>query len=212
MLILTCSTQLLRLEGLLRKSLPFTLPVYGAVMNINRGNPGEYEVVVDSWPEFGAILARRRGEVAAGDMLWGAWGAHSDHGVCQGASWLGTGGAGAHLGQELGCWRMLGAGMRLGSGVTVSSLSPLHLELLNKTWPYGGTARSRRYLADLLERFPHLCLQDAAGQPLCWALTDQFGAGTHGYTLPAHRRRGLMQAALTFAARRAQNRGFPTYG
>ncbi|NXR06145.1 GLYL3 protein, partial [Semnornis frantzii] len=171
--------------------------VYGAVMNINRGNPGEYEVVLDSWPEFGAILARRRGEVAAGDMLWGAWVAQSDHGVCQ----VGLGGSVQLL-----------AGHKLGSGVTVSSLSPLHLELLNKTWPYGGTARSRRYLADLLERFPHLCLQDAAGQPLCWALTDQFGAGTHGYTLPAHRRRGLMQAALTFAARRAQNRGFPTYG
>ncbi|NXX39360.1 GLYL3 protein, partial [Tricholaema leucomelas] len=203
MLILTCSTQLLRLEGILRKSLPFTLPVYGAVMNINRGNPGEYEVVVDSWPEFGAVLARRRGEVAAGVGCGGAWVAHCDHGVCQGGHWgalcWGIGSAGAYWRQELG-------------GVTVSSLSPLHVELLNKTWPYGGNARSRGYLADLLERFPHLCLQDAAGQPLCWALTDQFGAGTHGYTLPTHRRRGLMQAALTFAARRAQNRGFPTYG
>ncbi|NXG45667.1 GLYL3 protein, partial [Psilopogon haemacephalus] len=168
--------------------------VYGAVMNINRGNPGEYEVVVDSWPEFGAVLARRRGEVAAGHR-GGAWVGDSDRGAWGGVS-------------SAGSWSQV----VLGSGVTVSSLSPLHVELLNKTWPYGGNARSRTYLADLLERFPHLCLQDASGQPLCWALTDQFGAGTHGYTVPSQRRRGLMQAALTFAARRAQNRGFPTYG
>ncbi|NXN10300.1 GLYL3 protein, partial [Indicator maculatus] len=198
MLILTCSTQLLRLEGILRKSLPSTLPVYGAVMNINRGNPGDYEVVVDSWPDFGAVLARRRGEVAGGDVGWASWFGHSARGRCQ----MGSGAPRWHCPLP----------SRLESGVKVASLSPLHVDLLNKTWPYGGNARSRAYLADLLERFPHLSLQDAAGQPLCWTLTDQFGAGTHGYTLPSHRRRGLMQAALTFSARRAQNRGFPFYG
>uniref|UniRef100_A0A8B9FR83 Glycine N-acyltransferase-like protein n=1 Tax=Amazona collaria TaxID=241587 RepID=A0A8B9FR83_9PSIT len=67
MLILTCPAQLQRLEGALRRSLPLTLPVYGAVMNINRGNPAGLEVVVDAWPEFGAVLARRRGEVPVDD-------------------------------------------------------------------------------------------------------------------------------------------------
>ncbi|NWS48947.1 GLYL3 protein, partial [Probosciger aterrimus] len=67
MLILTCPAQLQRLEGALRRSLPLTLPVYGAVMNINRGNPGGLEVVVDAWPEFGAVLARRSGEVPVDD-------------------------------------------------------------------------------------------------------------------------------------------------
>ncbi|NXQ81360.1 GLYL3 protein, partial [Nyctibius grandis] len=66
MLILTCPGHLQRLEGALRRSLPFALPVYGAVLNINRGNPGEFEVAVDSWPHFGAVLARRSGEVARG--------------------------------------------------------------------------------------------------------------------------------------------------
>lgn len=37
-------------------------------MNINRGNPGKFEVVVDSWPDFGAVLARQSGEVAGGDV------------------------------------------------------------------------------------------------------------------------------------------------
>lgn len=91
-------------------------------------------------------------------------------------------------------------------------MSPSHLDLLNQTWPYGGNARSRRYLGELLERFPHLSFQDSAGTPLCWVLTDDFGTGAHGYTLPAHRRCGYMRAALALSARRAHARGFPVYG
>ncbi|XP_053923636.1 glycine N-acyltransferase-like protein 3 isoform X5 [Cuculus canorus] len=41
--------------------------VYGAVMHINRGNPGEMEVAVDSWPDFGAVLARQSGEMPVDD-------------------------------------------------------------------------------------------------------------------------------------------------
>ncbi|KAM6466075.1 glycine N-acyltransferase-like protein 3 isoform 2-T2 [Liasis olivaceus] len=63
MLILTCSSKLQVLEGVLRKALPKTLPVCGAVMHINRGNPAQHEVVVDSWPEFKAVLTRPRKEV-----------------------------------------------------------------------------------------------------------------------------------------------------
>ncbi|NXT41743.1 GLYL3 protein, partial [Pelecanoides urinatrix] len=214
MLILTCPAQLQRLEGTLRRSLPLALPVYGAVMNINRGNPGEFEVAVDSWPHFGAVLARRSGEVAGG-------------------------GCGARRGAQTGLGGAMDPGepppvltlplarcrqpppappliadprRRLDPGVRVGSLSPEHVDLLNETWAYGGNACSRRYLAEVLERFPNLCLQDGAGQLLCWSLTDAFGSGTHSYTLPAHRRRGHMRAVLTLAARRAQARGFPTFG
>ncbi|NXF13732.1 GLYL3 protein, partial [Smithornis capensis] len=160
---------------------PPPLPqVYGAVLNITRGNPGQYEVLVDKWPDFGAVLARPSGEVASGDMgaLWGqGWGVTG----CPGT-------------------------------VRVGSLLPSHVDLLNETWPYGGNARSRRYLAELLERFPHVCLQDSTGEPLSWVLTDHFGTGTHSFTLPAHRRHGHMQVALTVAAQRAQAQGFPTFG
>nr|XP_056707790.1 glycine N-acyltransferase-like protein 3 [Euleptes europaea] len=63
MLILTCPSKLQLLEGVLRKSLPQALPVYGTVMHINRGNPAQHEVVVDSWPEFKAVLTRPCKEV-----------------------------------------------------------------------------------------------------------------------------------------------------
>ncbi|XP_027488482.1 collagen alpha-2(I) chain-like isoform X1 [Corapipo altera] len=92
MQILTSPAQLQRLEGILKKSLPLALPVYGAVLNINRGNPGDSEVLVDKWPDFGAVLARPRGEVARGDMGHcrerGGW-----HGalVCSGSPWVPSG-------------------------------------------------------------------------------------------------------------------------
>ncbi|XP_065260602.1 glycine N-acyltransferase-like protein 3 [Emys orbicularis] len=64
MLILSCSSKLRLLEGMLRRGLPDTLPVYGAVMHVNRGNPAGQEVLVDSWPEFKMVLTRPRREVA----------------------------------------------------------------------------------------------------------------------------------------------------
>ncbi|XP_060118174.1 glycine N-acyltransferase-like protein 3 [Heteronotia binoei] len=63
MLILTSPLKLQLLEGVLRRSLPQALPVYGTVMHINRGNPAQYEAVVDSWPEFKAVLTRPCKEV-----------------------------------------------------------------------------------------------------------------------------------------------------
>uniref|UniRef100_A0A674IS89 Glycine N-acyltransferase-like protein n=1 Tax=Terrapene triunguis TaxID=2587831 RepID=A0A674IS89_9SAUR len=37
--------------------------VYGAVLNINRGNPFRMEVVVDSWPDFKVVITRRQMEM-----------------------------------------------------------------------------------------------------------------------------------------------------
>ncbi|KAM6408358.1 glycine N-acyltransferase-like protein 3 [Rhynochetos jubatus] len=243
MRILTCPAQLQRLEGVLRRSLPLALPVYGAVMNINRGNPVQFEVAVDSWPEFGAVLARRSGEMPADDCYWnmhaafyrdvGAYRALLEtpgclrwdtafhiFGLQDGVAKVSQAIAGSK-GVELDVSEFYTylhpdpstmPEPRLDPGVRVGSLSSAHVDLLNETWAYGGNARSRGYLAEILGRFPNLCLKDGAGEPFCWVLTDPFGAGAHGYTLPAHRRRGHMRTALTLAARRNRDRGFPTFG
>ncbi|KFO79589.1 Glycine N-acyltransferase-like 3, partial [Cuculus canorus] len=205
MQILTCPAKLQSLEATLRRSLPLSLPVYGAVMHINRGNPGEMEVAVDSWPDFGAVLARQSGEVAGGDpwdmegggvgALGQEWGHWEHWGVGMGI-----------LGQEWGCWEHWSQNRGMGA------LGVEHAELLTETWPYGGTSRSRQYLVDMLSRLPNLCLQDETRYPVCWVLTDHFGTGAHGYTLRAHRRHGYMRAALAITAKRAHARGFPSYG
>ncbi|KAM8807363.1 glycine N-acyltransferase-like protein 3 [Eudromia elegans] len=251
MLILSCPAQLQRLEGALRRSLPHALPVYGAVMNINRGNPGDFEVVVDAWPEFGAVLARQRGEAPADDcymnlqaafyrdrgayrallespgaVRWDA--AFHTFGLQDGvvsASEAVARAKGVEL-EVLPFYTYLHPDLstvpepQLPPGLRVGALSPAHADLLDSTWAYGGNARSRRYLARLLGRFPSLCLLDdtddatdtAAAQPVCWSLVDAFGTSTHGYTLPARRGRGLMQALTALAARRALARGFPSFG
>uniref|UniRef100_A0A8B9BGF8 Glycine N-acyltransferase-like protein n=1 Tax=Anser brachyrhynchus TaxID=132585 RepID=A0A8B9BGF8_9AVES len=58
MLVLNCSTKLQMLEKILQGSFPESLKVYGAVMNINRGNPFRKEVVVDSWSDFKVVITR----------------------------------------------------------------------------------------------------------------------------------------------------------
>eukprot|EP00076_Gallus_gallus_P041563 XP_025007101.1 glycine N-acyltransferase-like protein 3 isoform X2 [Gallus gallus] len=243
MRILTCPAHLQRLEAALRSSLPRALPVYGAVLNINRGNPGDFEVAVDAWPNFGAVLARRRGEAPLND---------SYRNLC--SAFYRDVGAYRALLESPGCLRWdsafhifglqdgvltvsqdiaLAKGVelevteyytylhpdpstlpepQLDPDVQLGTLSPAHVELLDSTWPYGGNVWSRRYLGELLRRFPHLCLQDPAGNLLGWVLSDGFAAGAHGYTVPAQRRRGLMRALTIMAARRAHGRGFPVYG
>ncbi|XDB63505.1 PREDICTED: glycine N-acyltransferase-like protein 3 [Capra hircus] len=68
MQVLNCSTKLLILEKMLKSHFPESLKVYGAVMNINRGNPFQKEVVLDSWPDFKAIITRRQKEAETDNL------------------------------------------------------------------------------------------------------------------------------------------------
>ncbi|XP_036023004.1 glycine N-acyltransferase-like protein 3 [Onychomys torridus] len=68
MLVLNCSTKLLILEKMLKSHFPESLKVYGAVMNINRGNPFQKEVVLDSWPDFKAVITRRQREAETDNL------------------------------------------------------------------------------------------------------------------------------------------------
>ncbi|XP_017398286.1 glycine N-acyltransferase-like protein 3 isoform X1 [Cebus imitator] len=68
MLVLNCSTKLLILEKMLKRCFPESLKVYGAVMNINRGNPFQKEVVLDSWPDFKAVITRRQREAEVDNL------------------------------------------------------------------------------------------------------------------------------------------------
>ncbi|XP_036998444.2 glycine N-acyltransferase-like protein 3 isoform X2 [Artibeus jamaicensis] len=68
MLVLNCSTKLLTLENMLKSHFPESLKVYGAVMNINRGNPFQKEVVLDSWPDFKAVITRRQKEAETDNL------------------------------------------------------------------------------------------------------------------------------------------------
>ncbi|KAB0355057.1 hypothetical protein FD755_022516 [Muntiacus reevesi] len=68
MLIQTCSIKSEMQDMLLVFFLGDSISVYGAVMNINRGNPFQKEVVLDSWPDFKAIITRRQKEAETDNL------------------------------------------------------------------------------------------------------------------------------------------------
>ncbi|XP_067388123.1 glycine-N-acyltransferase-like protein 3 [Emydura macquarii macquarii] len=242
MLLLSCSAKLRLLEGMLRRSLPETLPVHGVVMNINRRNPAGHEVLVDSWPEFTAVLTRSRRQVATDDsdfytntyaayyrdlsacqaLLSSAvnWDqAFHIHGLQDGLHMASREIAKAAGGQLEVCnfFTYLHPDpstmpeIRLDSAMRLSSLDVSHADLLNETWPYGGTEQSRRYLSDLICCFPSSCLLDTACHPISWCLIDSFGAMVHGYTLPQHRGHGYVRVVSKVMAKQMHARGYPTY-
>uniref|UniRef100_A0A8C6Y2Q9 Glycine N-acyltransferase-like protein n=1 Tax=Naja naja TaxID=35670 RepID=A0A8C6Y2Q9_NAJNA len=205
MLILTCSSKLQLLESVLRRGLPETLLVCGAVMHINRGNPAQHEVVVDSWPEFKAVLTRPRNEVGNYSKMEG--GPHKKH------RYLGhkihSGGAVALF----LCLVFLYPSSKLRSEpLHLGTLSLCDAPLVNDTWAFAGNDRSLRYLRSLIEVFPNACLLDQKGQPVAWCLSDALGRMIHAYALPEYQGKGHMKTVLQALGRKLQAKGFALYG
>ncbi|KAL8183052.1 UNVERIFIED_CONTAM: hypothetical protein K2H54_013637 [Gekko kuhli] len=94
----------------------------------------------------------------------------------------------------------------------LSTLNSSHIDLLNETWPYGGSEHSRGYLATLVRSFPNACLLDSNGRLVSWSTFDPFGAMAHGYTLPEYRGRGCLNIVNRALAMHVHASGFPAYG
>ncbi|XP_066467873.1 glycine N-acyltransferase-like protein 3 [Tiliqua scincoides] len=245
MLILSSPSKLRLLEEMLQKIQSQSLVVCGAVMNINRGNPFGYEVIVDSWPEFKAILTRPRREVPSDDsdvfantytafyrdqdayrtlllesdaVNWsqcftirgnqdGIYEASRNAAAAKqmrfsSASYI------PYLSPDPNKLREC----KLDAGFRLSSLNHSHVDLLNETWPYGGSKPSHQYLAKLVRCFPNICILDVSGHPVSWVLMDPFGAGAHNYTLQSHRGRGFSSVVLRALTMQASAAGYLWYG
>uniref|UniRef100_A0A8C3S6Q2 Glycine N-acyltransferase-like protein n=1 Tax=Chelydra serpentina TaxID=8475 RepID=A0A8C3S6Q2_CHESE len=213
--------------------------VLGAVMTINRGNPAGYEVLVDSWPEFKAVLTRPHREVAShdSDFYTNTYAAYyRDLGAYRAllgsavnwsqAFWIHGNMAPTELGRaprrlsihvlsvpnpRIPPYSTSPKALRLDPAVRLSSLDISHIDLVNETWAFGGNDRSRRYLTSLIRYFPSICLLDATSRPVSWTLSDPFGAMRQGYTLPQHRGRGYIQVLLNVMAKRLHTLGYPSY-
>ncbi|XP_054825858.1 glycine N-acyltransferase-like protein 3 isoform X2 [Eublepharis macularius] len=217
MLILSCSSKLQLLEGILRKSLPQTLSVHGALMNINRGNPVGHEVLVDSWPNFKAVLTRPRREdtdAVNWDQTFrihghqnGIYEASRDAATIKQVQFSSSSYF-TYLHPDPNKIRA----RQLDPSLTLSTLNSSHADLLNETWPYGGNEQSRRYLATLLRSFPNRCILDSNGYLISWGIMDSFGALAHGYTLPEYRGRGYMTIVHKVLSVHVHEFGYPVYG
>uniref|UniRef100_A0A670IXK1 Glycine N-acyltransferase-like protein n=1 Tax=Podarcis muralis TaxID=64176 RepID=A0A670IXK1_PODMU len=203
-------------------------------MNINRGNPVGHEVIVDSWPDFKAVLTRPQREAVSdnADFLSNIYAAfYRDLDVYRkllldtdAINWDQTFAlCGSRLlflredivvpeFSELSPHFSSFCSPRLDPGFTFSSLNSSHIDLLDETWHFGGSEHSRRYLANMVQCFPSTCILDSNGHPISWIIMESLGTLRHGYTLPSHRRRGYSSMVQRAQARRVHAAGFPVYG
>uniref|UniRef100_A0A670IXT1 Glycine N-acyltransferase-like protein n=1 Tax=Podarcis muralis TaxID=64176 RepID=A0A670IXT1_PODMU len=237
MQILTCPSKLKLLETVLQRHLPQALPANGAVMHINRRNPAQHEVVVDSWPEFKVVLTRPRKEVVkdkqdcysnfhtafywdvdawrtllenADAIDWGK--AFQLQGLQDGLYEAAREIAESRkpLSHENHCFSLY---FRYRSGhFHFGSLNSSHSALLNENWSVGRNDWSLRYLDSLIHNFPSACLLDKEEQLVSWCLSDPMGSLAHGYTLPQYRGQGCVAAVTRATAVKLHAYGFPLFG
>ncbi|XP_041803088.1 glycine N-acyltransferase-like protein 3 [Chelmon rostratus] len=93
----------------------------------------------------------------------------------------------------------------------ISSLNLSHVELVNKTWKFGGNAQGYRNIQNLISNFPSCCITDGQGQPVSWILVYDYCALGMLYTLPEHRGKGYAKVLVSAMAKRLHAEGYPVY-
>uniref|UniRef100_A0A8C8SBL4 Glycine N-acyltransferase-like protein n=1 Tax=Pelusios castaneus TaxID=367368 RepID=A0A8C8SBL4_9SAUR len=180
--------------------------VHGSVRTINHENPAGHEVLVDTWPDFKVVCTQPRTEVpflintlGVEALRWLLPGTHPTVVAPVLWAWLGLAldsriySPGVKHDSDLllpQLDQILSIVLVWAKGVRLLSLDVSHMDLVNEMWAMGGNKHSRRYLESLIRRFPNFCLLDTSDSPVCWGLSDMFGAMMCSFTLPQHRGHG----------------------
>ncbi|KAF7219856.1 glycine N-acyltransferase-like protein 3 [Nothobranchius furzeri] len=93
----------------------------------------------------------------------------------------------------------------------ISSLDLSHVDLVNKTWKFGGNAQGYRNIQNLISNFPTFCIRDIQGDPVAWILVYDYCALGMLYTLPEHRGKGYAKVLISTMAKKLHAEGFPVY-
>ncbi|XP_036403043.1 glycine N-acyltransferase-like protein 3 [Megalops cyprinoides] len=93
----------------------------------------------------------------------------------------------------------------------ISSLNESHIDLVNKTWKFGGDEKGYKNIKKLVSHFPTCCITDEKGQPVSWVLVYDYCALGLLYTLPEHRGKGYAKILISTIARRLHAQGYPVY-
>ncbi|KAM4591252.1 glycine N-acyltransferase-like protein 3 [Odontesthes bonariensis] len=93
----------------------------------------------------------------------------------------------------------------------ISSLNLSHVDLVNKTWKFGGNEQGYRNIKNLISNFPSCCIVDAQGQPVAWMLVYDYCAMGILYTEPEHRRKGYASVLVSTMAKKLHAEGYPLY-
>ncbi|XP_029305846.1 glycine N-acyltransferase-like protein 3 [Cottoperca gobio] len=93
----------------------------------------------------------------------------------------------------------------------ISSLNLSHVDLVNKTWKFGGNKQGYRNIKNLIGNFPSCCITDGQGQPVSWILVYDYCAMGMLYTLPEHRGKGYAKVLVSSMAKKLHTEGYPVY-
>ncbi|XP_026045978.1 glycine N-acyltransferase-like protein 3 [Astatotilapia calliptera] len=93
----------------------------------------------------------------------------------------------------------------------ISSLNLSHVDLVNKTWKFGGDEKGYRKIENLISNFPSCCITDSQGQPVSWILVCDYCALGMLYTLPEHRGKGYAKIVISTLAKKLHAEGYPVF-
>lgn len=93
----------------------------------------------------------------------------------------------------------------------ISSLNLSHVDMVNKTWKFGGNDKGYRNIKNLISNFPTCCILDPQGDPVAWILTYDYCALGILYTLPEHRGKGYAKVLISTMAKKLHAEGYPVY-
>ncbi|XP_047459654.1 glycine N-acyltransferase-like protein 3 [Mugil cephalus] len=93
----------------------------------------------------------------------------------------------------------------------ISCLNLSHVELVNKTWKFGGNEKSYNIIENLISNFLTCCIMNDKGEPVSWILLYDYCAMGILYTLPEHRHKGYAKVLIGTMAKKLYAEGYPLY-
>ncbi|XP_062375835.1 glycine N-acyltransferase-like protein 3 isoform X2 [Sardina pilchardus] len=93
----------------------------------------------------------------------------------------------------------------------ISSLNESHVDMVNKTWKFGGDEKGYKFITHLISNFPTCCMLDETGQPVSWMLLYDYCALGILYTKPEHRGKGYAKALIASMSKKLHDEGYPVY-
>ncbi|XP_042562534.1 glycine N-acyltransferase-like protein 3 isoform X2 [Clupea harengus] len=93
----------------------------------------------------------------------------------------------------------------------ICSLNESHIDIVNKTWKFGGNEKGYNNIKNLISHFPSCCIADETGQPVSWVLVYDYCALGLLYTLPEHRGKGYAKTLITVMSKKLHAQGYPVY-
>ncbi|KAM9364945.1 glycine N-acyltransferase-like protein 3 [Pholidichthys leucotaenia] len=93
----------------------------------------------------------------------------------------------------------------------ISSLNLSHVDIVNKTWKFGGDVKGCRIIENLITNFPTCCIMDDQHQPVSWILLYDYCALGMLYTMPEHRGKGYAKVLISVMSKKIHTEGYPVY-